>query len=320
MKTILLVITLSLFSSVKLLGTIRNGYESDLNDNIQKLQNLKLQLLNEKDMSPGQKRSVKSQINNLVSLISYHQLTEEVIMQLKIFSPGMYDEIDDIRDKKGRVTDVYVRLIPKENSITQLRAASFFRQSVSDEDASVSKYGDYSVSIDIWISETALILLSHELGHVKYIVPNLATYSKFYEKQYSKTKVSLSYIGHSPRDESGKSAYAFQKRFGQDRRLFLQNGGESPQRLISYLTQVRKGIRDSDNTGIALASVPAAKRAAPPTVEGNVTHLGWKERRGIRPRQRLFEKDLTSVVGNDGRGDKNRSRARTYPYFRANLH
>jgi hypothetical protein len=246
MKTINLVIVLYVLSFSLLFGRIRNGYEPQLQSTKISLQKLNLLLLEDKDMSLAQRLRVKTKIENLINYISCYELTEEVIRQLKIVTPYIYIEIDCLKDRKGRPTDVYMKLIPKEKSRMQLKAASFFKQMPMDEDANLSEYGAYSVSIDIWIVDNALFLLSHELGHINYIVPNLATYSKFYEKHYPKSKVNISYIGHEPYDQSGKSANVFEKRFLQDKRIYFQNGGKKIDSLISLLNQIKRNTRNSE--------------------------------------------------------------------------
>ena len=42
-----------------------------------------------------------------------------------------------------------------------------------------------AVSVKIWAVNKALFVLAHELGHVKYQVPHLASYINEYKKYYS---------------------------------------------------------------------------------------------------------------------------------------
>ncbi len=252
MKTFYLVILLFVCLSSHVVGRIRNGYESELQYAKTSLQKLNSLLVEDKDMTAAQRLEMKSGVEALINYISFYEITEALIQQLRIVSPGIYNEIDSIKDKKGRPTDVYVKIVSKENSKVQLKAASFFERKPMDEDMNVSNYGEYSVSVDIWMVDNALFLLSHELGHIKYIVPNLAAYLKFYEKKYTRTDVNISFIGHNPKDQSGKYANAFEKRYLQDRKNYLQNGGEKTEALVSRLIRIRKGLRNGG--GIASAS------------------------------------------------------------------
>ncbi len=76
----------------------------------------------------------------------------------------------------------------------------------NDPDGYLSEYGDHTVSVKIWIVNNALLVLAHELGHVKYQVPHLAHYFEFYKKNYFGIMNDSNHIGHNPSDPSGKSA------------------------------------------------------------------------------------------------------------------
>ena len=243
MKTLYLLIVCTLFVH-PLVGKIRNGYEPRLEDSRTSLQSLNLLFLKGK-MSGMERLQVKSKIEVLVNYISFYELTDEFIRQFRIVAPVMFTELDNIRDKRGRFTDIYIRLIPTKESRIPLVAASFFQQTGEDEDASVSPYGMYSVSVDIFIVDNALFLLSHELGHVKYIVPNLATYSKFYKWRYNNVKAD-SYIGHSANDLSGEQSHIFERRFLEEKKVYFRNGGRKPMSLPVLLTQIKKNTQNQE--------------------------------------------------------------------------
>lgn len=254
MRTIFFVVALCVLPLTHLFGRIMNGYESQVQSSKVSLRELSLLLAESKDLSMVQRLRVRSEIDNLINYISYYELTEELIRQLRVVSPAIYTEIDNIEDKRGRPTDVYVKLIPKEKTRIQLEGASFFEQSSGDEDANHSEYGDYSVSVEIWISNNALLLLSHELGHIKYIVPNLAAYAKYYDKYYAKNRMQLPCIGHRPHDQSGKMANNFVKRFLEDRKTYSQYGERKTEAFFSLLARIRKTVRTSDGNYSAKAT------------------------------------------------------------------
>ena len=144
-------------------------------------------------------------MQSLINYISCYELTDVLIARMKLVSPAIFWEIENIKDKKGRPTDVYVKLVPDERARVNLKAATFISQAAEDVDASYTEYGPFSVSVDICIRDNSLFLLSHEFGHIKYIVPNLAAYKEFYNKLYGRAKYSnLPYIGHGHQDESGR--------------------------------------------------------------------------------------------------------------------
>jgi hypothetical protein len=257
MKTNFIFIALFVLSFSQLFGKIRNGYETELLDAKESLRILTSLLLEDRRASYANKQRIKSEIENLVNHISCYELTQELLYQFRNVSPGMCTEIDNIKDKRGRSTDVYVRFITKNQSKLPFRAASFFGQASVDEDANLSRYGEYSVAVEICITEKSLLLLSHELGHVKYIVPNLASFHIFYNKNYVTGNIAYHHMGHGPRDQSGKYAEAFEKKFCKDYKFYLRNGGEKLQSPFSILRKAKKDVRDqqTDLTSKTLASI-----------------------------------------------------------------
>ena len=244
MKRFYLVVLCILFFQ-HLFGKIKNGYEPRLEDSRTSLQSLNLLLLEGKKLSAAERQLVRSKIEKLVEYLSLYDLTDEFIRHFKIVAPIMFTEMDNIKDRRGRFTDIYVRLIPEGKSRIPVSAASFFEQTPDDEDANVSHYGIYSVSVDISILDKALFLLSHELGHVKYVVPNLAEYSKFYNWRYNSTSDN-SYMGHSANDLSGEQSHIFERRFLEEQKTYFKHGGKKPMSLGPLLTQIRKNAKNRE--------------------------------------------------------------------------
>ncbi len=245
MKRFYLVVVCVLFVH-HLFAKIKNGYESQLEDSRSSLRSLNLLLLEDRKISPFARLQLKSKMDFLIDHISFYELTDEFIRQFKILAPVMFTELDNIKDKRGRLTDIYIRLVPVEKSKIPLNAASFFRSMKDDEDANVSHYGPFSVSVDIVMVHNALFLLSHELGHIKHIVPNLAEYSKFYNWRYSTTKTNDS-MGHSPNDLSGKESHIFERRFLEEQKTYYNHGGKKPMSLFPLLTQIRKNTKNMES-------------------------------------------------------------------------
>lgn len=242
MKAKFLFATLMILSSCVLLAEIRNGYEAELHSAIAALQQLSTRLSSDRSLSLLEKQIIRSEIKKVTDIISHYELTWQLINQFRIVSPVIYSEMDTISDKRKRPTDIFVKLIPHEQSRVQLMAASFFRQSPRDSDASYSEYGENSVSVNICIGQNALQLLSHELGHIRYVVPNLATYASFY-KRYYKRELDFSYVGHSPFDKSGKTAMSFEQRFRADLAYYLINGGMKFESTASLIERIRRNSR-----------------------------------------------------------------------------
>lgn len=246
MKPVCTLLLLFLLSASNLFGKIRNGYEAQLYSCKLSLHGLNMELLNRPDLTRDKRLRIESKIDYLIDFISYYELTEELIRQLRMVSPGIYLEIDSLIDRRGRPTDVYVRVMPREKLRTQMKAASFVTRSSIDEDASVSEYGEHSVAVDIGISDNALFLLSHEFGHINYIVPNLAAYSEFYDKHYVKPRVKSDFIGHKPHDESGKCANVFEQRFIEEKARYRFHGGIKPESPYILVNRIRKNVRATE--------------------------------------------------------------------------
>jgi hypothetical protein len=245
MKATYFILLLSIISSSNLIAKIKNGYMNEYETNRSSLQKVKLLLANDKSASSGERLKMKLAIENLTNAITCYALTEELLSQFRIISPGLYDQIDSLKDK--RQTDVYVRIVTRAKAKVQLKAATFFKFGVGDEDACYSPFGANSVSIEILVDNNALFLLSHELGHVRYVVPNVSSYATFYARQYGKSKGDLSFIGHSRYDESGKYANAFQKQFLVDKQLYFDNGGNKPESMFTHFAQERKRLRNRES-------------------------------------------------------------------------
>jgi len=244
MKPIYLIIILCALSSNNVFGTIKNGYALRLTSAKVSLRQLNLVLQHEKDMSLGKRLKIKSKIERLTEFITCYQMTEELIRQFRKISPGIFFQIDSIKDRRGRATDVYIKIVTKDKLRVPLKAASFLSHAANDRDACFSEYGLYSVALDISISDNSLSLLGHELGHVKYIIPNLAEYTKFYNSQYCNSVIGLQYAGHNRHDLSGKWAIAFEKGLLKDYATYLLEGGKESESFVKIFLRMRRSMKN----------------------------------------------------------------------------
>ena len=243
MKTFYLIIVCLLFCG-HMFGRIRNGYESDLEKSHASLQRLNSVLLQDRTIPASKRLILKSRIETLITYITCYTLTEELIDRFRQVAPDIFNELDNITDRRGRPTDVYIKMVPRDKSRTDLHAASFFKQSLIDEDANHSEHGDHSVSIDVWIDDNALFLLGHEFGHVKYIVPNLSNYVKFYEQRYSRSRIPTGFHGHGAGDQSGKCALLYEKKFMASKKIYAENGGIKHESFTTLYTRHRRDIKN----------------------------------------------------------------------------
>jgi hypothetical protein len=245
-KTSLLLITLILVGFSQLSGKIRNGYEARIAGARTSLSKLHAMLL-DPCVPVEKKQKVRKEIDMLTKFVSCHELTAQLLVQLRTVCPGIYHEIDNIVDKRGRATDVYVKLVPEEDVRIPLRGASYFSRASVDEDANCSEYGNFTVSVNVQILGNALLILCHELGHVRYVVPNLASYRDFYATHYNQQRQNLSYIGHHSQDESGKSANAFMRRYVKAKGHYIKAGGKRPRPALALMQTIEKNNRRRKN-------------------------------------------------------------------------
>lgn len=229
---------------------LRNGYEKDIRNVREKLKNYSEILSASNNLSAWEKRSMKKSIEDLRIYQSYYELTEELLKQFKSISPSLYNQIDSIKDAKGRFTDVYVKFIPREEATIMAGGVTYMSRSDRDKDASFSEYGKHSVSIKIWLFNEALFALAHELGHVNYQVPNLKTYTEYYQEVYQSLLAKSNHLGHAGNDLSGKNAKAFEKEFKKEylNRLKFRNEAirlESPFVLMREIEKKVNGSRKS---------------------------------------------------------------------------
>jgi len=223
-------------------GEIKNGYAKDIILLNKSLKNLKA-VVNESDrLTVSRRRQLESKIANLENSISYYKVTESLLNQFKMIAPDLYAEIDTIRDGKGRAVDVYIKFVPINGTELQAWGTTYINQSETDSVAYCSEYGEYAVSVKIWIVNRALIVLSHELGHVKYQVPNLASYLEYYKEHYSPSVDGYDILGHKPDDPSGKSAIQFERRFRKEYSNFLKMGSEKIEDPMAIMDAIRKKI------------------------------------------------------------------------------
>jgi hypothetical protein len=219
---------------------LKNGYGKDILIAKESLKGLTTMLIEDKTLSGIQRKKIESKIEILVEHISFYDLTENLLSQFKIIAPSLYGEIDTISDRRGRPVHVYVKFVPVDATKIKAWGLTYIDQAENDKDAYRSEYGALTVSVKIWIVPKALIVLSHELGHVKYQIPNLATYVDFHKKCY--TGEPSNFIGHHPGDPSGTSANAFEKLFRKEYYYFLRNTDEKIQNPVVLLVKIRKSM------------------------------------------------------------------------------
>jgi hypothetical protein len=204
-------------------------------------------LLEESKMSSAQKQKIESNIELAVNIISYYELTEKLLAQYKQIAPELYNEIDIIKDKKGRPVNVHIKFVPVNGTALKSWGTTLIDHAVNDADLYVSEYGEHSVSVKIWAVPKAFLVLSHELGHVKYQVPNLAEYVDFYKKQYPRQIGEYESAGHRADDLSGRNASEYAKRYVQYCSKYYKTTNEKPLVPLAILNKIKQNVKDGQN-------------------------------------------------------------------------
>lgn len=222
---------------------IKNGYATGINTARVSLKVFNSLLREEKHLTPHKRKVIEAKLNKVVKYIIYYEVTENLLKQLRAISAELYNEMDTIKDLNGRITDVYIRFIPEDEAPVQAWGVTGIAQAHGDANTYFSEYGERSVSIKVCAVSRALLVLAHELGHVKYIVPNIATYKNYHTRNYPPCATESNHVGHNANDPSGRSAVIFEKRFKASysaryaKNDFVQN--DSPPVLVN---KIRKEI------------------------------------------------------------------------------
>ncbi|MEX2231353.1 MAG: hypothetical protein WD824_04295 [Cyclobacteriaceae bacterium] len=241
MKNYLLVAALLILILNNLFAEIKNGYEKDIAGAKVSLQGLRYLLDNCPELTSADRGKIKEKVNAIVNFLVYHEITDTLLNQFRRIAPELYNEMDTLKDNQGRVIDVYVKFIPKEQAQLQAAGMATFKQAENDLNSCDSEYGKNSVSVKVWILHKALRVLSHEFGHVQYSIPNLRSYAEFYEKKY-KMGLADPILGHRHDDPSGKHALLFEERFRDYYMRYLKGDSESIVSPLVLINPIKRNV------------------------------------------------------------------------------
>ncbi|HMG93346.1 MAG TPA: hypothetical protein VK589_24985 [Chryseolinea sp.] len=242
MKTFCVGFALLMVCSNFSFGKIKNGYALHVEHARESLKALQTLLDETALVTNAQRKLAEARIKTLVNYISYFELTENLLQQFRLVAPDLYNEIDSIKDRQRRPTDVFVKFIPPEEANVQAWGITNINFVPEDRDMYKSEYGDGTVSVKIWIVTKALLVLAHEFGHIKYQVPNLANYREYYANTYRPGFVEPNWIGHDKADDSGRSADLYAKKFLREYSDCLKNGSVRAQSPIALREVIRKRV------------------------------------------------------------------------------
>lgn len=252
MKTICVILAITLFADDALFGKIRNGYTLEISSVSASLRALTKMLAEESTLTHAQRRVMEKRIKELSEYILYYELTAQMLSQFKIIAPGLYNTIDSLRDTKGRPTDVYIRFIPESRARVQAWGVTNIATMNEDPDGYRSEFGDHTVSIKVWTVNRSLLVLAHEMGHVKYQVDHLASYFEYYKDTYPPHTSDPNNIGHALGDPSGGSAIDFERVFKENFFRYWKKAGivETPTDLKDRITRQIRMSQSAEVTSL----------------------------------------------------------------------
>lgn len=241
MKRYLLVAALLMLILNNLFGEVKNGYEKNVIGLKFSLQSLKHILLNNPHLSAAEKRNIKAKIESTIDYLACYEITDRLLKQFREISPDLYNEMDTLKDSEGRIVDVYVKFLTKKDVWSESLGTASFNQDANDLSSCNSEYGAGSVSVRIRVMNKGLCVLSHEFGHLKYMVPNLKSYSKFYQRKYGNGPLDPT-VGHRPGDPSGKVAAMFERRFRKSYYRYLKQDFEAVASPLALINPIKRNI------------------------------------------------------------------------------
>lgn len=185
---------------------IYNGFYYDilkLEKTIARTQDLLSETTNTRDLKKLEKE-LKRLNKKMRSLQASHAETEALIKEVWQIDSGLCAKVSRVTNAEGTLTHVYVKVVSRtsEEYINLSRhhyvacAYTSVGQEAINAHVCTSRAGTNTVTITVAYGCDALKALGHEYAHVLYIVPNLATYMKFW------TSNDDFHNGHSKDDPS----------------------------------------------------------------------------------------------------------------------
>jgi len=233
MKVICVSLSLMLCTSLMSNAEFKNGYSKTIDEVIEQLQfmhalkNGSMHQLNGDEewgrLDYGQKAIVYSKIKSLNSILKYYLLTERLVSEFKTICPDLFEEINSIKNYEGQITDVYIKVLPPNHEIRDILGATIISRDLDNRHVCVSEYGKNTISVQVCATKIIMEVLAHELGHVKFIVPNLYQYIEYCKIRYNQEFSDCLMFNHQASDMGSKTVFEYEKRFRQANKSYLEN-------------------------------------------------------------------------------------------------
>ena len=234
MKVFCVILALLFTISLKSNGKIRNGYEKLIEQVLQELNYfdaLKAGEIHHLDGSKTwdsfdafQRKTVDKKIKELHATIQYYLLTEMLINKFQNVCPGIYSEIDKLENFESQKTDVYIKVMPPDHKLREISGATLLSRDPENVHECISEYGENSVSVLVCPTRQGIKVLAHELGHVRFIVPNLNKYIEYCSIRYRQENLKNVVFNHQASDLGSKTVIAYEIKFKTAYKKHLEEG------------------------------------------------------------------------------------------------
>ena len=227
---------------------IRNGYADDITGAWSSRKHLDM-LLRQPNLTPAERQKLQDCTRKVTELIVHYELTQRLLDEFRFLAPALYNEIDTLHDDTGRSAIVNVKFVSDENASGTSHGMTCIvpLRSETSPDALTPKL---CLLVEVRIARKSLIVLAHELGHIRHVLPHLTDYLRYYERTYHGYSDNRDFSGHDENDISGKSAEDFSKRFRLLRYAYWRKTQEKSISPADLVVDIRKQL--APNTMIAM--------------------------------------------------------------------
>ncbi len=244
MNILFLVFFLVCVSFHNLSARVVNGYEKEVEKARLSILHLHELLDHNPQFSKRHKRQLMRRIRELRDLLVYHALTDTLLCTFGRVSPDIYRTIDTLRDHRGRPVDVYVKFIARQTARMPALGSVVMAMTTDGQEVCISPYGRSTVSVTIAVTCRSMMILSHEFGHISYMVPALPRYLRYYRSAYRNTTPDGD-LGHKCSDPGGRHALIFEGKFRRQFKHYLQQDPDRRFAPFSYVAVMRRQIENS---------------------------------------------------------------------------
>ena len=202
-----------------------NPYKKMIETAKKDISNAKIRLSNLQRGTPeykSEKQQLQAARKDKRTAMSNYMTVLMAIKEVKQYNKELYDRMNNLTDQTGAPVDVFVTVDEKLGAGKASQCTNNWQNghfSLFDLDNRISSSNGVKVSLNPTASSDMGLTLSHEFGHLDYIVPNIITYNKWLiDNELNRS----SYDGHSekPLDLSGVSARDAEKTHIRNRRGF----------------------------------------------------------------------------------------------------